>query len=140
MLGGVLLSCSEGARETEPAVLRAWDPLTVAQQPAGAKKSAVGEECTTTGRLGCGEGVCLHIEPHANRGYICSRTCTVDDACPENWGCRSMVPGDVISHCVPPKGWAARVAIARRVASTARVPPPPTLPPLPVGRMDGGQR
>lgn len=135
--GALVLSCSEVAREpaAEPPVLRAWAPLVGSERPT-VKRSA-GEDCSTTGRDGCGEGVCLHIEPHANRGYVCSKKCGVDDDCPASWGCRPMVPGDVVSHCVPPKGWAAGVTAARQVRVSARPSEPPVIPPLPI---DGGVR
>lgn len=141
VVGAVLvLSCSEGARSqaAEPPVLRAWDPLASAQQPAGAKK-AVGEDCATQGSGGCGGGVCLHVEPHANRGYFCSKPCSTDDDCPETWACRPMIAGQQAAHCVPPKGWSARTASERSGPRSATRPqtPTPTLPLLPV---DGGVR
>lgn len=138
VVGAVFLACTGGARQEadERPVLRAWDPLVTAE--ATAVKRVAGEDCTATGRNGCGDGVCLHLEPHADRGYFCSKQCAVDDDCPASWGCRAMVPGDALSHCVPPRGWVAQVAPVRRVMTSVRSPTvPAVLPPLPV---DGGVR
>jgi len=138
VIGALLVACTGGARQEadERPVLRAWDPLVAAD--ARVVKRAAGEDCTATGRNGCADGACLHLEPHADRGYFCSKRCSFDDDCPEAWGCRPMVPGDAVSHCVPPKGWAARVAPARRVMTSVRRPAMPTvLPPPPI---DGGVR
>lgn len=135
VVGVLLLSCSGGARESaEAPVLRAWDPLVAAERPA--VKRAAGEDCSATGRDGCGNGVCLHIEPHVNRGYFCSKQCAVDDDCPESWACRVMVPGDAVSFCVPPRGWRAAVASARTTRAAA-IRPAMLTPALPA--MDGGR-
>lgn len=136
VVGVLILSCSGGARESaEAPVLRAWDPLVTTERPAA--KRAAGEDCSSTGRAGCGNGVCLHVEPHVDRGYLCSKQCAVDDDCPETWSCRAMVPGDAVSFCVPPRGWQPAVAATRALRAPS---PNPTMlmPSRPA--VDGGRQ
>ncbi len=134
----LLAGCSSpnvGPAEEAP-VLRAWDPLT---QAAPSTRRSTGESCTSGGKAACREGVCLHLEPHANAGYFCSRVCTADTECPEGWVCRAMVAGDPVSYCVPPIGWNARIATNRTTLSRAERPPPMVALPVLPGR-DGGMR
>lgn len=135
-MGG--LGCAEAMRsgsEGEDNSLRAWQPIEAA---APAVKRPLGEDCTVAGRAECADGVCMHVQPDVNKGYVCSKTCQVDDDCPENWGCRPVVPGESTAYCLPPAGWTAKVANrgARRVAARP-VLQPDVLPPAP--RDGGGQ-
>lgn len=124
---------SPKAREEAP-VLRAWAPL----RTMAPSKRTVGEDCSATGARGCDEAACLHVEPHANRGYYCSRVCHLDDDCPDAWGCRVMVPGDAVAYCVPPNGWMAGTPSPRPARAGSFSPPPP--PNLPLLSFDGGAR
>lgn len=127
-VGIALAGCSRDSGDVaERKVFRAWSP--VVGDPSRLQARSVGEDCTASGRAGCGEGVCLHLEPHANRGYFCSARCERNRDCPESWSCTPMVPADPVSYCVPPRGWASR-SVARSGAVDGHRPPVLTAPSL----------
>lgn len=133
-----VFGCTEAGRSEQPPsdenVLRAWQPLAAAPDV----KRLSGEDCTAGGRDACSEGVCIHVQPEVDQGYFCSTLCDDDDACPEGWGCRPIVPGESTSYCLPPASWTARPAQRRTRRSVAKPALPAALPPLPVST--GGVR
>lgn len=61
----------------------------------------VGDDCTEHGASACLSGVCLHVKPGRNEGYVCSRPCQSEQECPGNWRCAQVHPASEGRLCIP---------------------------------------
>ncbi|NMO14732.1 hypothetical protein HPC49_05420 [Pyxidicoccus fallax] len=86
--------------ETSPAVA----PVLTEHRPsqALAATKSVGEDCTQAGASECTSGVCLHVRPQRESGYVCSQRCVSSAECPPQWRCSQIYPGPNNQMCVPP--------------------------------------
>jgi hypothetical protein len=64
-----------------------------------------GEDCTRAGASECRSGVCLHVKPQRDSGYVCSQACRSTADCPAQWLCSQIYPGADSQMCVPPTNW-----------------------------------
>jgi len=103
MLGlatGVWAGCSKSQTESEEPVARA---VLTEHRPQKAEKATkqVGEDCTEKGASACLSGVCLHVKPGREEGYVCSRACQSGQECPPNWQCAQVYPTPQGRLCTP---------------------------------------
>jgi len=91
-------------------VLTEHRPLVAVGPPS----KSVGEDCTTYGRAECLSGLCLHVRPRPDSGYLCSQACRGLEECPEGWQCARLMPGGSEEGvCQPPSGWVSAAASPR---------------------------
>jgi hypothetical protein len=87
--------------------------LLASRADPSASKVAQGEPCRP-GEERCAEGACLlvHVHPGLEQEAYCSKTCTSDSDCLDQWSCSSVLPGPNGRMCVPPAEWKLRVGKA----------------------------
>ncbi|PTL76855.1 hypothetical protein DAT35_47120 [Vitiosangium sp. GDMCC 1.1324] len=103
MLGlatGVWAGCSKN--QAEPEVSGAREVLTE-HRPLRAEMATkqMGEDCSENGASACLSGVCLHVKPGREEGYVCSRACQGEQECPQDWRCAQVYPTPQGRLCVP---------------------------------------
>lgn len=74
----------------------------------GRMDKGVGEDCSAGGGGACKSGLCLHFQPNASTGFLCSQRCRVDSECPRGWRCLSLYPSPGSEFCAPPGNSAAQ--------------------------------
>ncbi len=96
---GVWVGCS--ANQTEPEA--SGTEMLTEHRPLRAEKATkqVGEDCTENGASACLSGVCLHVKPGREEGYVCSRACQGEQECPRDWHCAQVYPTPQGRMCVP---------------------------------------
>lgn len=63
----------------------------------------LGEDCTANGASACLSGVCLHVKPGRQDGYVCSQPCQGPTDCPDRWTCSQVYPTPKGRLCTPPR-------------------------------------
>lgn len=99
--------------------------------------AAVGEVGTAclAGRHVCQTGLCLHVDPHPDRGYVCTASCRDERNCPAGWRCGARLAGQPERWCVPPPDWVAQPVAP---VEPLLVPEPAPLPLAAELESDGG--
>ena len=106
VVAGLAMGCTEergGGQGARNPVLTSHQFVT--NGPAGLQ---MGEDCGAGGDASCAPAtdgtpaVCLHSRPGINEGYVCSRPCSPEQPCPENWSCQQVIPNQ--SLCIPTGG------------------------------------
>lgn len=97
---GLWAGCSNN--QTEPATSGVRAVLTE-HRPLQAQKATkqLGEDCSENGASTCLSGVCLHVKPGREEGYVCSRACQEEKECPRDWHCAQVYPTPQGRLCVP---------------------------------------
>ncbi len=97
---GVWAGCAKS--QTEPEASAAREVLTEHRsREVGEAAKQVGEDCTENGATACLSGVCLHVKPGREEGYLCSRACQDEKECPRDWRCAQVYPTPQGRLCVP---------------------------------------
>ncbi|QRO01680.1 hypothetical protein JRI60_22985 [Archangium violaceum] len=93
-----------GATRVEPEAAKGVVPELLTEHRALRAEKAtkqVGEDCTENGASACLSGVCLHVKPGREEGYVCSRACRGEQECPPDWRCAQVYPTPEGGLCVP---------------------------------------
>ena len=105
-LVGLTLGCGttevESPKGMRPAPPRAGVLTEHRPQGAGNGSRGVGEDCTGQGGSACLSGVCLHVKPGREQGYVCSQPCQTPGDCPSQWRCAQLYPTPKGRLCTPP--------------------------------------
>ena len=78
------IACDKPAEP--PAAPTAFGEHRVAEFSGTANKG-LGEDCGQFGAAECKSGLCLHVSPMPNAGYLCSAQCSKAEDCPSGWRC-----------------------------------------------------
>ena len=62
---------------------------------------ALGADCSKHGAASCASGLCLHVAHDRDTGFVCSRQCEGNEACPPKWRCGQTHPSPGGAICVP---------------------------------------
>lgn len=83
------------------------------QKATSVRATGLGEDCSDSGEVGCVSGVCLHVKAAPGAGYVCSKDCREETACPAGWRCGTIHPQALTGVCIPPADWVPRLTDVR---------------------------
>ncbi len=100
----LIASCN---RPSEPQMFQARQAIK-----DGKHDKELGADCGEDRASGCKSGLCAHTQADPEKGWICSRTCQIDEDCPGQhgrdeagaapWRCVQVHPTPGNSLCLPP--------------------------------------